>query len=168
MPDDTQDIARTVAYLAAMTDDRFVDALRDRIGDPDPDPIEVAAFRSPELAERTLIALNYALREMASIEATVGRDSTAQKRRARQAYRSLLSRERAFVETIVNELNARKGIARNASNPRRRALERLAQLNYAGDVPRGKFKELYDEERQKDTDARRAARAAARARQRER
>ena len=124
----------------------FAEALADNIMETD--PIETLAFRSDELAFKSLKAARYLLDHSGAVLQRRRRGS-----REQQATREFMNRvgaERRLLESIVNGIRAKKGLNPNAPNPRQRALRRLATENLKGDVPRGRFRELMIEEQEID------------------
>lgn len=160
-------VADLIAMFAAESDDRFAQALADCIMDPVAD--EVAAFRSPELVARSAVAAKYLIDHVNTVMRTrAGADaSNKDLRRRTEVFRNKVGRERAILATIINEAEARKGIIRNAYNPRRRAEKRLYQLALQGDVPAGTAQRLLAEEQERAVEIKREARREAKERARQ-
>lgn len=76
--------------------------------------------------------------------------------------------ERRLLELRVNGIRAEKGLLPNAPNPRQRALRRLASENLAADVPKGRFRQLVEEEQEVDRERKRAAKKQRQQERRER
>lgn len=159
-PDPTL-VESTIRMLAGQSDDRFGEALADCIMDPVPE--EVEAFRSPELVARSAAAARYLIDHVNTVMRTREGPEASNKdlRRRTEAFRNKVGRERRILESILAEAELRKGIIRNAPNPRARAMKRLWQLNLQGDVPAGTAQRLYEEEQEKVLEARREARRKA-------
>lgn len=143
----------------------FAEALADNIMDPD--PTETAAFRSDELAFKSLAAARYLIDNANTVMRRRRRGS--QEQRGTERFMQTVGRERRILENITNGIRAKNGMLPNTPNPRQRALRRLASENLAGDVPKGRFRDLIEEEIQVDKDrkyqqkkARQAARRAER------
>lgn len=124
----------------------FAEALADNIMEPD--PIETQAFRSDELAFKSLKAARYLLDHSGAVLKRRRRGS--QQQQATQEFMNRVGAERRHLENITNGIRAKKGLTPNAPNPRQRALRRLATENLKGDVPRGRFRELVIEEQEID------------------
>ncbi|MGL5816640.1 MAG: hypothetical protein ACRCYR_03685 [Phycicoccus sp.] len=160
---DQAEVERQIVLLAALSDDRFADALADNIMDPVPD--ETAAFRSAELVKRSEAACSFLIQGAAARVSDLykGADADARNKRRRvEHFKNKMAYERAILRTIITESDARNGLLRNRQNPRARAMKRLAQLNLAGDVPRGTYRRLLDEETEKDAERRRQQKREAR------
>lgn len=164
-PDEVNDL---IEYFTSMSDDRYARALAQNIAKPVPE--ETAALRSRSLAVRTeaacrsIIATNAAKIQ----HVLVGMNTEVALKRARIAhFIGKVRREQALVQSIITEADAQRGILRNAGNPRRRAMERLAQLNFAGDVEKGTYRRLLEEEKQAEVVRRRQMKAEARRRARQ-
>lgn len=168
MPTSADEVARTIQMLAAESDDRFSEALADNIMDPVPE--ETAAFRSPELVARSAAAARYLIDHVNTVIRTRSGPEASNKdlRRRTEAFRNKVGRERRILESILAEAELRKGIIRNAPNPRARAMKRLWQLALQGDVPAGTARRLLEEEEEKAVEARREARRLAKEAARER
>ena len=164
-PDEVADL---IEHFTGLSDDRYARALAQNIAKPVPE--ETAAFRSRELAVRTDAAGRY-LRSSGAAKIThglVGQEpDLAKKRHGIAHFLAKVHREQALVASIITEMDAQKGILRNAGNPRRRAERRLWQENMAGDVPKGRYRELLEEEKAAEVERRRQAKAASRARARQ-
>jgi hypothetical protein len=149
-PDQGAVTAKTRELVELEKRDRnaFAEALADNIMEPD--PIETDAFRSDELAFQSLAAARYLIDNANSVMNRRRRGSREQ--RGTERFLQMVGRERRILENVVNGIRARKGMLPNAPNPRQRALRRLATENLAGDVPRGRFRDLVIEEQQVDKD----------------
>lgn len=168
---DPAEVERTIKILAAEPDDRYASSLADCVMDADKkDPelreivaIEQAAFRSPELVARSVIAARYLIDHVNTVIRTrTGPEASSNEvRRRTEAFRNKVGRERRLLEEIQRSLELQKGIIRNAPNPRARAMKRLWQLNLAGDVPQGTANRLLAEEEAKVVEAKREARRQA-------
>lgn len=156
----SDEVADLIRQFSALTEDRFAEALADCVMDPIHE--EVQAFRSPELVARSLAAARYNIDHVNTVMSTREGPaaSNTRLRRATLAFRNKMGRERRILESIVAEAELRKGIIRNAPNPRARAMKRLWQLNLMGDVPAGTAAQLLEEEIEKAAEAKRAARRA--------
>jgi hypothetical protein len=163
-PVDPEEVASTIAYLSTRTDEDFAEALADCIVDPL--PAEVAAFRSSELAYRSLVAARYLIKHAnTTMEHREGDASVKWKQRRTARFRDRVGMERRLLEQIVAGDNARSGRVSNAPSAQSRALRRLKQRHLA------EFQELKREEQAKiDAEAkerreqRKRERAAERAR----
>lgn len=134
----------------------FAEALADNIMEPD--PVETAAFRSEELAFKSLAATRYLIENTRSVLARRRRGSEQQRRT--EGFLQKVGYERRLLENIVNGLRAQRGMLPNQPNPRRRAERRLVSENLAGDVKRGRFRELVEEERAIDAEKKKQAKKA--------
>lgn len=164
-PDEVRDL---IQHFTGLSDDRYAKALGQNIAKPLPE--ETAAFRSRDLAVRTEVACKHLISTNAAKiqHVLVGTETDVVKKRGQVAhFISKVRRELALVQSIITEADAQKGILRNAGNPRRRAERRLWQENMAGDVPKGRFRELLQEEEQKEVERRRAAKRESRQRSRQ-
>lgn len=143
---DPQEVADAIAYLSGLENVPYAESLADNIMDPD--PVETAAFRSPELAKRSLAASEHLLDDVnARLRrgAPAGESAKSFERRAGY-FRQNVGIERRLLRAIVDGQRAARGIVPNAPKPRGRAMRRLAQLNLAGDVPKGTYARLVREE----------------------
>lgn len=131
----------------------FAEALADNIMEPD--PIETQAFRSEDLAFKSLKAARYLIDHSGAVMKHRRRGSKQQQ--ATREFMNRVGQERRLLEYIVNGIRAAKGQIPNAPNPRQRALRRLATENLKGDVPRGRFRELMIEEQEIDKERKRQA-----------
>lgn len=169
---DPDELARTITYLQAMSDQRYSDEMARVVISPereDPDGTLIAAFRSAELVNRSVVAADFLVARTNTVMRELSPEDASNKAKqaGRAAFRDKIGRERSILRNILNGLKAQRGILDNAPNPRRRAQERLAQLNLKGDVPQGTFNRLLEEEKQKVVDRKRAAKAEAKQRARE-
>ncbi len=141
--------------LGLLSDVQYAESLADTIMDPDhPDhAVEVAAFRSPELAKRSLVATRYLIDHVNSTLKHPAGQSNAQRDRAAAHFRDRVGMERRLLEQIVTGLAAQTGRLDTSPNPRRRAMERLANLHY------DEFRALVREEEEKRKRARQEAKA---------
>lgn len=153
------DASAYVKTLQTLTDDKFAETLANALMSKPQDRALVEAFRSPEMLRRSEGALNFLLREVhAWIKRRTSDDPTiSEQRRRTEHYRNVLSRERAHITAILTAEDARKGVIRRAPNARRRAADRLVQLNLAGDVSQGTYQRLLEEEQKYDVELRRKA-----------
>src|SRR5690606_27046563 len=145
-----------IAYLATLNSDQFANALADCIMSPEaewddalpdaPKPIpKVAAeraFRSPRFVEQSIAAADLLLKQARNRTLAKGADNDRDWRRRQQFYMDKVGRERKVLGAVLKGLKAQAGYVDNAPSPRGRAMQRLWQLNLAGDVPRGKAIEL--------------------------
>lgn len=165
-PDEVADL---IEHFTGLSDDRYARALAQNIAKPVPE--ETAAFRSHELVVRTDAACKFLISTNAAkiTHALVGQETDVAKKRGQVAhFIAKVRREQALVASIITEMDAQKGILRNAGNPRRRAERRLWQENMAGPVPKGRGRELLEEENAAEVERRRQAKAEARARAKQR
>ena len=151
-PDPTQ-TRRVIRQLTALDDVPFAEALADNVMDPVAE--ETAAFRSDELARRSLAATQYLINNVNStIKKNAGESNKGWQHRA-EHYRSRIGMERRQLLDIVRGMDARLGRINNAPQPRRRAEKRLWNLVLADKpVSRETLRQLLEEEQQKDIDAR--------------
>lgn len=164
--DDTRAVQLAIAQLEGLADDPFREAVAKIVMDPQPAHLE--ALRSPGLVARTEAACEFLIRTNASrVRHVLAGDAAAQKRHAVSYFINKVAYERSICQRILAEADARKGIIKNRSNPRARALKRLAQLNLKGDVPQGMYRQLLEEEREADVERRRQERRAAKERAKE-
>lgn len=149
---DPQEVAARITELRVLLDTRgasdFAEALADNIMEPL--PVDTAAFRSEELAFESLAATRYLIDNAKSVLARRRRGSRQQMRT--EAYMQKIGMERRLLELRVNGIRAEKGMLPNQPNPRQRAMRRLATENLQGDVPKGRIRDLLEEEKQKDRD----------------
>lgn len=124
-PPDPAHVADLIGQLAALQDGAYADALAVNITEPDAD--EQAAFRSAELAQRSLVACRFLIE---NVNATIRRKSDESGKawvlRA-EHFRSRVGMERRLLEAVVAGLRAEKGILSSAPNPRGRAMRTLAR-----------------------------------------
>lgn len=174
-----EEIAEAIAFLDALPAREFDQALADSIMSPpteddvyghdSPDPISQpaaeAAFRDPKLLARSVVAASNLLNETRSVlRNRAGADaSNKDLRRRTDAFINQVNREREVLRQIAAGLKAQRGILDNSPNPRARAAERLISLNMQGDVPKGTFRALLEEEKQKVKDAEDARKRARKA-----
>lgn len=168
---DPTDLVQHVRRLLLLTDDRaYAQALADSIMDPIAE--EQAAFRSPELAQRSLVATRFLIDDVNAAIQRKADESTKSWRSRADHFRNRVGMERRLLEAIVDGLRAQRGILPAQPNPKARAMRRLWSENMAGDVPKGRYRELLELEQQADADraarqkeerkqARRTAKAAA-------
>lgn len=146
---DLVEVERVKQQLSALTDQAYAEALADCVMDPD--PFEQAAFRSPELAQRSLIAARYLIDNVNS-QIRQRQDESKGAWGARAAhFRTRVGMERRILDAIVTGLRAQAGVLSNAPNPRARAMRRLAQLHPE------EFLRLVREEQQADKERAAAA-----------
>lgn len=150
--------------LEATDPTSFAEALADNIMEPE--PAETAAFRSEELAFKSLNATKYLIENTRSVLARRRRGSEQQRRT--EGFLQKVNYERRLLENIVNGLRAQRGLLPNAPNPRRRAERRLVNENLAGDVKRGRIRELIEEEKAIDAEKKKQAKKARQQARRER
>lgn len=121
---------RTITQLQALTDQAYAQSLADCVVDPE--PVEHAAYRSDELAERSLAAAVFLVNTTNSLMKNgPSRDDPAWVHRT-QHFLNRIGMERRLLGTIVDGMYARQGRVKNAPNPRRRAQERLWNLVMSG------------------------------------
>jgi hypothetical protein len=143
----------------------FASAVADNVLEPD--PAETEALRSDALILKSLSACEQLLARTEQ-DLRRRRRGSAERRRTLHFFEAV-GRERRLLERIVAGRRAEKGILPNAPNPRQRALRRLADENLKGDVPQGRFRDVLEEEKERDRarlaaekEARRQARREAR------
>lgn len=156
---DPSALAAKVAELAALEardPTTFAEALADNIMEPD--PVETAAFRSDDLAFKSLVATRYLIENTQSILRRRRRGSVAQRRT--EGFIQKVGRERRVLENIVNGIRARTGVLPNTPNPRQRAMRRLWNENMKGPVPAGRYRELLNEEVEAVAERKRQAKKA--------
>lgn len=161
-------VQETIDYLNTRTDKDFAEALADCIMDPVPD--EVAAFRSPELAPRSLIAAQYLIdHAKTTIKYKEHEQTKKGAARGTARFRDEVKYELRLLEDIVRGERARLGIVDNAPNPRARALRRLKQRHLAEyqELTREEQAKIEEEKRQRKA-LRRQERAAERGQARSR
>lgn len=129
----------------------FAEALADNIMEPD--PVETAAFRSEELAFLAFNASKYLIDHANVMKRQRRRGSRLQVRT--DVFIQKVGRERRVLQARVDGLRAERGILPNAPNPRGRAMRRLWNEAMRGPVPEGRWRELLDEEAQRDRDKKR-------------
>lgn len=152
---DPRQVQATIDQLSALSDQAYAEALADCVMLPD--EFEQAAFRSEQLAQRSLIAARYLLDNVnTQIRQRPDESKGAWGQRASH-FRNRVGMERRILDAIVTGLRAQLGILPAAPNPRARAMRRLWSENMRGPIPAGRFRELLEEEQQRDADARRAA-----------
>lgn len=155
-------VAEKVAELAAIEaadPTTFAEALADNIAEPL--DTETAAFRSDELAFKSLAAAEYLIARTNEVVRRHRRDSD--KQRASIAFGHKVARERRILENVVNGIKARNGILPAAPNPRKRAKDRLwNEAMKGGVIPPGRWRQLLDEEIEKDRARKKAAKQARR------
>ena len=162
-----EEVADLIEHFTGLSEDRYSKALARNIAKPLAE--ETAAFRSRDLVTRTEAACKYLISTNANrinFRTITGDENVDARTKASQVahFISKVRRELALVDSIITEMDAQKGILRNAANPRRRMLERLYQLNLQGDVPKGTARRLLEEEKAKEVERRREAKRASRAR----
>lgn len=141
-PTEIERLIRSFADQEARDPRAFAEAVADNIMDPVTE--ETAALRSDELAPKTLIAVRFLIDHTLNATKRPPKGSDAERRR--NHFLTSVNRERRVLEMIVAGIRAKNGVLPNAPNPRARALQRLANENLAGDVPRGRFRDLLNEE----------------------
>ena len=127
---DPQRLAGLIQVLDRQTDVDFAEALADCIMDPE--PVEVAAFRSGQLAHRSLAATQFLIDHAnTTINTREGEDASRKwKQRATARFRDRVGLERKLLIQIVNGELARQGRdPSNAPSAQGRALRRLKQLH---------------------------------------
>lgn len=154
-------VAEVLADLAELDDEGFADALADCIMRPD--PVEQAAFRSPQAAERSLIAARYLIDNVNSTIRKNDGESDGSWRHRAEHFRNRVGMERRMLQAIVDGLRAQQGRLPNAPNPRARAREVLARRHPQEYL--SILRELEEAERQRKREAKAAAKAARRAEQ---
>lgn len=156
------EIAARIAELVALEASdptTFAEDLADNIMEPL--ELDTRAFRSDELAFKSLAAAKYLI-DRANEQARRHRANSA-KQRATIAFRQKVAREGRILENVVNGIKARNGILPAAPNPRRRAKERLWSEAMKGDaIPAGRWREILDEEIEKDRERKKQAKKARR------
>jgi hypothetical protein len=141
-PTELIQVAQVIDRLSALTDVAFAEALADNIMEPDQD--ETAAFRSRELAHRSLDATKYLLaRVNTEFRQRPGESRGSWGKRA-AVFRDRVGLERRRLETIIAGLRAERGILMAPPNPRGRAYRELARRHP------GEFLVLVREEQEKD------------------
>lgn len=134
---------------------------------PEPDPVELAALRSEEVAFLAWNATKYLLDHSGAVLRSRRRGSRAAL--STERFRAAINRENRIFKQVVDGTRAKRGILPNERNVRRRAERRLVQENLKGDVPKGRFIEIYREEQElADQIARDQKRARAEARKKRR
>lgn len=158
-----------VAELAALElRDRtsFAEELADNIVEPD--PVDTAAFRSDELAFKSLAAAIYLLQRTEEQIARHRRDRNRKKEVDAGRFGVKVQYERRLLQNITDGIKARNGIVPTAPNLRRRAMDRLVNENLAGDVPRGRFRQILEEEKAKEAERKKQEKKARRQNRRDR
>lgn len=162
-------IDQVVARLQAVLDERaFANLLADSIKrkvDSEERAALQAAFRDPRLINRSVAAADYLTSstnaQMRAIERELGDGSDRSLRERTAAFQNMVGQERQLLRRVLSGLKAQRGFPDNAPNPRRRAMNRLVTENMRGDVPKGRFRELLEEEEERDREAKRAAKQRA-------
>lgn len=165
---DPAEVQRTIDYLLKLdSTDRakFDQAVADHIVELtdrryEADPAMTEALHSEEVAKRAFEATRTLLKQAAEMDRRRGR--TAQQRRGTERFRQAVVREQRIIKAILDGMDARKGKLSDARSPRQRAMRRLVTENLKGDVPKGRFIELHNEEKEKDAEAAEAAKKARR------
>lgn len=148
---DPGELAEMIEELSALTDEQFTRALGRNLTDED--PVETAAFRSPELVQRTAIAARHLVAQTATtLKRRSDESNSAWQARAKR-FRLVAEREQAVCTTIINGLRAQSGVLPNAPQPRSRALRRLARENPV------RFLEILREEQEIDREKNRQKKA---------
>lgn len=155
---------RELLKLEASDPTSFAESLADNIMEPD--PVETAAFRSEQLVFKSYAASRYLIENAKAVIARRRRGS--ERKRATEHYMHKVGYERRILENICNGLRAQKGLLPNAPNPRRRAERRLVNENLAGDVKKGRIRELIEEEKAIDAEKKKQAKKARQAARKER
>lgn len=146
---DPQEVTELIEQFQGYPDQQYAEALADNVMDPD--PVETAAFRSEQLAQRSLVAARYLIDNVNNqLRRKEGESGKAWAARA-EHYRTRIGMERRLLETIVAGLRARAGIVPNAPNPRGRAMRELARRH-----PQ-EYLALVREEQERDQERARAA-----------
>lgn len=135
-----------LAFESANGPRAFAEEVADILLAPDPDPVEIAALRSEEVAFLAWNATKYLLEHSGAVLRTRRRGS--QEANATKRFQVEIRREERLLEAIVNGIRARRGQLPAQRNPKRRAERRLVQENLKGDVPKGRFIELLREEQE--------------------
>lgn len=155
-------VAARIAELTALEASdptTFAEDLADNIVEPI--ALDTAAFRSDELAFKSLAAANYLI-DRTNEQARRHR-ANSDKQRATIAFGHKVARERRILENVVNGIKARNGILPAAPNPRRRAKERLwSEAMKGGPIPAGRWRQILDEEIEKDRERKKQAKKARR------
>lgn len=162
MPDlpelpDAELVADMIATLSALTEEDYARWLGDNLVEEH--AVDTAAFRSPELVERTWAALRALL---ASTQKRLNNETDRQRKQRTQYFVTRASQERRIVEAIRDGLRAQRGILSAAPNPRARAAREL-QRNHPVE-----YLELVRKHEQAIIDERRARRAEQRGQRRPR
>lgn len=156
------EVAARVAELIALEASdptTFAEELADNIVEPL--ELDTHAFRSDELAFKSLAAATYLI-ERTKEQARRHR-ANSDKQRATIAFGHKVARERRILENVVNGIKARSGILPAAPNPGRRAKERLwSEAMKNQPIPPGRWREILDEEIEKDRERKKQAKRARR------
>ncbi|WP_199424596.1 hypothetical protein [Actinotalea solisilvae] len=160
-PVESGSVAEMVRELAELRERQFVEAFSENVGDER--RIETQAFRSPELAVRSLTAARQLVDNVNSaIRAREGESNKQWQRRA-EGFRAAVGRERRLLEAIVAGLRAQEGVLPAAPNPRARAFRELAR-NHPEEyvrLVRKHQREVVEEARARKAERRLARQAAA-------
>lgn len=158
---DPREVRETIDYLRSLTEPEFAKAYAlyatarpkdhdDVFGMDSPDPVNVkvaeAAFRSPDLLERSMTAVNFHISRTTNLlDPRRGEDVPA-KRAGRQDFLTLMRQHRNVLGSVRKHQAAMSGRVDNAPNPRRRAEKRLWDEVLKGPVKKGRGLELLREE----------------------
>lgn len=142
----------------------FAELLADNLMEPD--PVEVAAFRSDALAWKSLTATKYLIDR--TNEQIRRHRANSDRQRGSIAFRNKVVREQRVLQQIVDGLRAKNGILPNLPNPKRRAQIRLWNLAMTNQpIAPGTWRVLLEEEKEKDAQRKRDAKKARRDARRE-
>lgn len=175
---DPDEVQYAIDFLSTLNAEAFAHAVADvvtaRPGDDDDvlrgsaEPVSKAAaeiaLRSIDLIEHSMAAVNFHIKRTNNLLNERSPDFDRRKANSRRRFLELMGRERAILGSTRKALaTIHEGLVDNSPNPRKRAMERLWQLNLAGDVPQGTGRDLLAEEEAKVAAAREARRAEAKA-----
>jgi len=124
---DPDELAVTITYLEARSDPAFAQALAENVLDPD--PVATAAFRSPQLATRSLSAARFVInRANNRIRNADSTPDPARTRYVQTRLRDAVGFERASIQAVVdNMVDDPRGAHGNAPSARSRAMRRMAR-----------------------------------------
>ena len=124
---DPSELRDMIEELSALPEDEYTRALGRNLTDED--PVETAAFRSPELVQRTAIAARMLIEQTTTTIKRREGESTGQWKHRATQFRILAQRERHVCTVIVDGLRAQRGILPNSPSPRARAARRLQRAH---------------------------------------
>lgn len=150
---ETIDLISQFIELEASDPRAFTQQIADNVMEPV--RAETMALRSPELVNKTMVAVRSLLEETSTAHRKVRKGSEEERRR--NFFLAQVSRERRMLEVVISGLRAQGFNLPPAENPRKRAMVRLANENLRGDVPRGRFRDLLNEEQEITRERKRAA-----------